>query len=45
MGVWGLLGAILSFAVGVVQLLAGDWTGAVWTVLGVGLLYLRQRWR
>ena len=44
MGVWGLLGAILSFAVGMAQLLASDWTGAVWTVLGVGLLYSRRRW-
>ncbi|WP_185974569.1 hypothetical protein [Deinococcus detaillensis] len=45
MGVWGLLGGIASFAIGVVQMLAGDWRGALWTVLGVALMYVRGRWR
>ncbi|WP_161882307.1 hypothetical protein [Deinococcus alpinitundrae] len=45
MGTWGLLGGILSFAIGVVQLASGDWRGALWSVLGVGLMYVRARWR
>ncbi|WP_181392038.1 hypothetical protein [Deinococcus irradiatisoli] len=45
MGTWTLLGGILSFAVGVVQLLAGDWSGALWSVAGLVLMYLRRQWR
>ncbi|WP_420594501.1 hypothetical protein [Deinococcus sp.] len=44
MGIGALIGAILSFAIGVVQLLAGDWSGALWTIGGVALLYARRHW-
>ena len=45
MGTGALIGAILSFAIGVVQLIGGDWSGAVWTIAGVGLMYMRRQWR
>lgn len=45
MGTWALVGGILSFATGVVQIVSGDWRGALWSVLGVGLMYARARGR
>ncbi|ADV68719.1 hypothetical protein [Deinococcus maricopensis] len=43
MQAWVLMGAVLSFAVGVVQLFMGDWGGALWTIGGVALgWYSRQ---
>lgn len=45
MGTGALIGVVLSFAVGVAQLLGGDWSGGIWTMLGVGLMSLRRQWR
>ncbi|WP_189093566.1 hypothetical protein [Deinococcus ruber] len=43
MGAFVLMGAVISFAVGVVQLVSGDWGGAVWSLAGVALgWYARQ---
>ena len=44
MGTGALIGAIASFAIGVVQMIAGDWSGALWTVGGVVLVYARRYW-
>ena len=38
-----MLGSVLSVAVGVVQLVSGDWLGALWTVGGVALGYWGYR--
>lgn len=38
-----MLGAVLSVAFGVVQLLGGDWLGALWSLVGVALGYWAYR--
>ena len=45
MGTWSLLGGILSVAIGVVQLLSGDWSGALWSLAGVAIMLVRRQWR
>ncbi|ULH14776.1 hypothetical protein MF271_12345 [Deinococcus sp. KNUC1210] len=43
MGAFLLIGAVISFAAGVVQLISGDWSGTVWSLAGVALgWYARQ---